>query len=83
MLRRVLGHVRHNVVAYLALFIALGGTSAYAAATITGADIVDGSVSTADITNDNVGFGGLNAQDLNVLVVDGCPRIHAADVTGL
>ena len=31
MLARLVGHARHNAVAYLALFVALGGTSAYAA----------------------------------------------------
>ena len=40
---------RHaTVVAYIALFSGLGG-GAYAAATITGADIVDGSVTSADV----------------------------------
>jgi hypothetical protein len=42
-----------TVVAYLALFVALGG-SAYAAATITGRDIVNGSISGADIRNSSV-----------------------------
>jgi hypothetical protein len=40
---------RHTTaVAYLALFAALGG-SAYAAATITGENIVDGTVGSADL----------------------------------
>jgi hypothetical protein len=38
-----------TVVAYLALFVALGGTGAYAAATITGADVVDESLTGADV----------------------------------
>ena len=33
MLRRLGRHIRHNVIAWLALFIALGGTGAYAANT--------------------------------------------------
>jgi hypothetical protein len=49
MLASVASHLRHNVVAYLALFIALGGTSAYAANQFTGADIVDSSLTGADI----------------------------------
>lgn len=32
-MNRILGHIRHNVVAYLALFVALGGTS-YAAVSL-------------------------------------------------
>ena len=39
-LSRLGGHTRRNLIAYLALFVALGGTSAYAAkALITGAQI--------------------------------------------
>jgi hypothetical protein len=42
-----------TVVAYLALFVALGG-SAYAAATITGADIVDRSLTGVDVRNGTI-----------------------------
>jgi hypothetical protein len=41
-------HVGANAVAYLALFVALGGTS-YAAVRVTGAAVVDGSLTGADI----------------------------------
>lgn len=41
------GHA--TIVAYLALFVALGGTSAYAANTVFSTDIVDGEVKAADI----------------------------------
>jgi hypothetical protein len=52
-LRRT-GRISHTtVVAYLALFVALGG-SAYAAATITGRDVVDRSLTGADIRNGSV-----------------------------
>jgi hypothetical protein len=64
MLRKLLGHMRQNVVAYLALFIALGGTSAYAANTIRSGDIIDNEVTTTDVRDDNLGFGGLLSQDL-------------------
>jgi hypothetical protein len=63
-MRRPLSHIRQNAVAYLALFVALGGTSAYAANTIATGDIVDNQVTTADVRNDNLGFGGLYAADL-------------------
>jgi hypothetical protein len=49
--RRRFSHT--TVVAYLALFVALGG-SAYAAATITGRDVVDRSLTGADIRNGSV-----------------------------
>jgi hypothetical protein len=53
-LPRRTGRISHTtVVAYLALFVALGG-SAYAAATITGRDVVDRSLTGADIRNGSV-----------------------------
>jgi uncharacterized protein YjbI with pentapeptide repeats len=51
MLGSPFAHMRRNVVAYLALFVALGGTSAYAANEWTGANIVDESLTGADIKN--------------------------------
>jgi hypothetical protein len=51
MFRSPFGHMRRNAVAYLALFVALGGTSAYAANEWTGANIVDESLTGADIKN--------------------------------
>ena len=60
-------HLNHTtVVAYLALFVALGGT-AYAAATITGADVVNGSLTGADLRNGSVRTAdvrGLTGADL-------------------
>src|SRR5688500_14679643 len=55
-----------TVVAYLALFVALGG-SAYAAATITGADVVDRSLTGVDIRNGTVrsaDVAGIQGDDL-------------------
>jgi hypothetical protein len=40
-----------TVVAYLALFVALGGTGAYAANTVFSTDIVDGEVKTPDLAS--------------------------------
>jgi hypothetical protein len=47
---RIRGHVQSNVVAYLALFVSLGGVS-YAAATIGSAQIKNNSVRSKDIRN--------------------------------
>jgi hypothetical protein len=45
---------RHSVVvAYLALFVAVGGT-AFAAATVTGKDVVDGSLTGADVKTGSI-----------------------------
>lgn len=46
--RRIGRHVRSQAVAYAALFVALGGTS-YAAVSVSGQDVRDGSLTAADI----------------------------------
>jgi hypothetical protein len=53
MLTRIGSHVRANVVAYLALFAALGGTG-YAAAKFDGGDIKNGTIRSKDIGNGQV-----------------------------
>ena len=68
-------HIRSNIVGYLALFVALGGGTAFAADTVFSEDIVDGQVFTNDISNSNgvrsadvrddtAAGGGLAAVDL-------------------
>jgi len=62
-LRRAGRH--HNVVApYLALFVALGG-SAYAAATVTSADILDETIQSVDIGQDAVTLDRLHYDSVN------------------
>ena len=53
-----------NVAATLALVIAIGGGSAYAANTVFSSDIVDNQVYSADVRNDTLAGGGLAAADL-------------------
>jgi hypothetical protein len=49
-MRKLRAHLTFaNVVSVIALFVALGGAGAYAAATITGADVVDESLTGADV----------------------------------
>jgi hypothetical protein len=50
---RIAAFIRQNVTGLIAIFIALGGT-AYANNEWTGANIVDGSLTTADYKNDNI-----------------------------
>lgn len=50
---RIASHLRSNVVAYAALFVALSGT-AYAANTVGSADIIDNSVASVDLKNSDV-----------------------------
>ena len=54
MFARIVGHVRGNTVAYLALFFALSGTAIAAKPLLTGADIQDGSLTGADVQNDSL-----------------------------
>ena len=49
MVAKLLSHARHNVVGYLALFVALGGTAMAAKPMLTGADIQDGTINSADL----------------------------------
>jgi hypothetical protein len=42
-------HLRSNLIGYLALFVALGGSTAFAADTVFSEDIVNGQVKTNDI----------------------------------
>ena len=64
MLRRLRPRSIYDLFALLALLVAVGGTSAYAANTIRSGDIIDNEVTTTDIRDDTLGFGGLFAQDL-------------------
>jgi hypothetical protein len=74
-----LHHLRRNAVAYLALFVALGGTSFAAATTITGknvkdssltgADVKKGSLTGTDVKNNSlggsdIGTGAVNSDDV-------------------
>jgi hypothetical protein len=64
-LSRIRSHLRQNVVAYVALFFALGGTSAYAThLVVRSSDIVDNQVKTADVRDDNLTGGGLGTADI-------------------
>jgi hypothetical protein len=87
MLHRVFGHMRQNVVAYIALFVALGGASASAANTVFSSDIVDGEVKSVDIGDSevqsaDVANGTLQAQDYGIGSVSGA-RIQDNNVTTL
>jgi hypothetical protein len=76
--RSILRHCRRShtaAAAYTSLFLALGGT-AYAAATITGADIVDESIQSQDIAAQAIGTDELGA---GAVTLD---RLHGDSVTG-
>lgn len=54
MLSKLGRHARHNAVAYLALFVALGGTSFAAATVITGKNVKNSSLTSADVKNSSL-----------------------------
>ena len=59
---------RHSTaVAYLALFAALGGGTAYAAATVTGSNVKDGTITGKDIKNRSLGAEELSASAVSSL----------------
>jgi hypothetical protein len=65
---------RHTTaVAYLALFAALGG-SAYAAVTVTGKNIKDGTITGKDVKNRSLGTSKLSATGLSSLAGRSGPR---------
>jgi hypothetical protein len=69
MLRKLSRHVRQNAVAWLALFVALGGTSAYAANTVFSTDIVDGEVKAPDIAANAVDSARVRDNTINTFDV--------------
>jgi hypothetical protein len=77
MRRRLTSRITYaNLVATLALFVALGGSS-YAALNVTGANIANGTVRSADIKNNDV--RGKDIRDRSVTGRDVKPRSLGAD----
>ena len=65
---RLLRHLRFNAVAYLALFVALGGTSFAAAAVVTGKNVRDNSLTGRDIRNSSL--TGTDVKDRSLTFAD-------------
>ena len=70
-----------TVVAYLALFVALGGTSAYAANTVFSSDIIDGEVKSVDIGNNEIGSSDVKDNSLNTFDVHSFLGVDVVDNT--
>ena len=65
MSRRISNHIRSNVIAYVALFVALGGTAwAIERNSVKSKHIVDNQVKTGDVRDDTLPGGGLNSTDI-------------------
>ena len=89
---KVLAHLRAQWIGVLALLIALGTGSAYAANTVFSADIVDGEVKTADLGTNAVRSAKIRNeqvlnQDLGVGAVNSASvleeSLHANDLSAL
>ncbi|HYH60852.1 MAG TPA: hypothetical protein VD766_03205 [Solirubrobacterales bacterium] len=64
MIRKLGSHLRDQWMGALALFIVLGGGTAYAANTVFSSDIVNNEVYGADVRDDSLSGGGLGHVDL-------------------
>jgi hypothetical protein len=80
--RRILNHIRSNLIAYVALFFALSGSAAYAAGSIYSKDIVDGQVFSVDVADENL--TGRDVKDGGLIGVDIADNsLNSADVQNL
>jgi hypothetical protein len=84
--RRTMKLIRSNAVALIALFVALGGGSAYAANTVFSTDIVNGQVKSVDVQDNGLtgidvsGIGSADVTDQSLTGAD-VSGIGSADVT--
>jgi Collagen triple helix repeat (20 copies) len=77
-----LHHLRRNAVAYLALFVALGGTSFAAATVITGKNVKNSSLTGADVKNSSLTGGDVKDKSLTTSDFNGSVQGPKGD-TGL
>ena len=80
MLSRLSGYFKQNVVGFLALFVALGG-SAYAVNTVRSTDIVDGEVASVDIKNQDIVSADVKDQSLTTFDVSTFLGVDVVDGT--
>ncbi len=73
---KLLIHFKHNVVAYLALFVALGGTS-YAAVNLPAGSVSSKQLRNGAVTNKKLAKGSVGAADLDRKSIAGYVRAYA------
>jgi hypothetical protein len=73
---KLLNHIKHNVVAYLALFVALGGTS-YAAIILPAGSVGTRQLRNGAVTNKKLAKGAVGAADLDHKSIAGSMRAYA------
>jgi hypothetical protein len=72
---KLLTHVKHNVVAYLALFVALGGTS-YAAVNLPAGSVGSKQLRNGAVTNAKLARGSVGARKLDPSLFAGYVRAY-------
>jgi hypothetical protein len=80
MLRSMAGYFRRNVVGFLALFVALGGT-AYAVNTVGSSDIIDGQVKSVDVGDNEINSADVKDQSLSTFDVHTFLGVDVVDNT--
>lgn len=73
---KLLNHLKHNLVAYLALFVALGGTS-YAAISLPTGSVGTRQLRNGAVTNKKLAKGAVGAGDLDRKSIAGYVRAYA------
>ena len=73
---KLLNHLKHNVVAYLALFVALGGTS-YAAVNLPAGSVGTKQLRNGAVTNRKLAKGSVGAADVDRKSIAGYVRAYA------
>jgi hypothetical protein len=73
---KFLNHLKHNVIAYLALFVALGGTS-YAAINLPAGSVGTRQLQNGAVTNKKLAKGSVGAGDLDPNSIAGYVRDYA------
>jgi hypothetical protein len=73
---KLLNHLKHNVVAYLALFVALGGTS-YAAVNLPAGSVGTKQLRNGAVTNTKLAKGSVGAGNLDRKTIGGYIRAYA------
>lgn len=79
MFSRFRGHLAYNVVAYLALFVALGGTAVAAKPLIDSGGVQDESLTGADVQND--ALTGDDVVESSLATVGDADRLDGRDST--
>ena len=78
LLARLSSHIRTNFVAYIALFVAMGGTAMAAKPLLTGADIQDGSLTGADVSDSST-LKGVDIDESDLAQVADADKLDGSD----